>query len=414
MKNHLKKIGFSYHQTLTKPWIFNYIYGMPIEKLTYNPNYPSVKDLKKRAKARMPKFAFDYLEGGCNEEVNLSRSETDYHDVLLQPSYLKKFGGIDMSTTLFGHRYDAPFGISPIGLQGLMWPNAPEILARAAFKHNVPYILSTVSTSSIERIAEVSEGQAWFQLYHPTENSLRDDILRRLEAVQCPVLVVLVDVPSFGLRYREIKSGLSMPPKMNISNIFQAAIRPTWGIETLRHGIPSFATLKPYMEKGLDMAQLGKFMNKTFTGRVDTDKIKAIRDQWKGPMVLKGITTEEDIKASIAVGADGIIVSNHGGRQIDAGESTIVSLRKLMDTPAYREKLTMMIDGGMRSGPDIGRALATGADFTFMGRPFMYGVGALGKKGGDHTISMFKAQLKQVMEQLSCEKIADFPETLIK
>lgn len=387
---------------------------MPIENLSYNPKYPSVKDLKKRAKSRMPKFAFDYLEGGCNEEVNLLRSETDYHDVLLKPSYLKKFNGIDMSTTIFGHQYNAPFGISPIGLQGLMWPNAPEILAKAALKHNVPYILSTVSTSSIERIAEVSEGQAWFQLYHPTENTLRDDILRRLEAVNCPVLVVLVDVPSFGLRYREIKSGLSMPPKMNINNIFQAAIRPTWGIQTLKHGIPSFATLKPYMEKGLDMTQLGKFMNKTFTGRVDVDKVKAIRDKWKGKMVLKGIAAESDINHCVDLGVDGIIVSNHGGRQIDAGESTIVSLGKLLANPSYKEKLTVMIDGGMRSGADIGRALATGADFTFMGRPFMYGVGALGNAGGDHTISMFKAQLKQVMEQLSCEKIADFPETLIR
>src|SRR5690606_28113171 len=182
------------------------------------------------------------------------------------------------------HRYSAPIGISPIGLQGLMWPNAPEILARAALRHNIPYILSTVSTSSIERIAEVSEGQAWFQLYHPTEDRLRDDILARLEAVECPVLVVLVDVPSFGLRYREIKSGLSMPPRMDIKNFFQAATRPVWSFETLRAGIPEFATLKPYMSKDLNLKQLGKFMNDTFTGRVDTDKIAAIRDRWKGKL----------------------------------------------------------------------------------------------------------------------------------
>jgi L-lactate dehydrogenase (cytochrome) len=387
---------------------------MAQEDLSYNSKYPSVKDLKKKAKARMPKFAFDYLEGGCNEQVNLNRSETDYHDVLLNPQYLKKYGGINMTTELFGHTYNAPFGISPIGLQGLMWPNAPEILAKAALKHNIPYILSTVSTSSIEHIADVSEGKAWFQLYHPTENSLRDDILKRLKAVNCPVLVVLVDVPSFGLRYREIKSGLSMPPKMNISNIFQAAIRPTWGINTLLHGIPSFATLKPYMENGLDMTQLGKFMNRTFTGRVDVDKIKAIRDIWKGPLVLKGIVNEADLQTAIEIGVDGVIVSNHGGRQIDAGESTIVSLSKLLAKGNIKGKIKVMIDGGMRSGPDIGRALATGADFTFMGRPFMYGVGALGKKGGEHTIAMFKAQLKQVMEQLSCEEVKDFPNTLIK
>src|SRR5690606_17353108 len=144
-------------------------------------------------------------------------------------------------------RYSAPFGISPIGLQGLMWPNAPEILAKAAAKNDIPYTLSTVSTSSIERIAEVSEGKAWFQLYHPTENRLRDGSVRRFEAVECPVRVVLVDVPSFGLRCREVKAGLSMPPTMNISTITRAMTRPLWGIKPLQHGIPSFATLKPYM-----------------------------------------------------------------------------------------------------------------------------------------------------------------------
>ncbi|MGN0020828.1 MAG: alpha-hydroxy-acid oxidizing protein [Sphingobacterium hotanense] len=380
----------------------------------YNSKYPSVTDLKRKAKSRIPKFAFDYLEGGCNEELNLARNEHDFDDILLKPQYLHVAGDIDMSVNLFGRTYAAPFGISPIGLQGLMWPNAPEILAKAAAKHDIPYTLSTVSTSSIERIAEVSDGKAWFQLYHPTENRLRDDILRRLKDVECPVLVVLVDVPSFGLRYREIKSGLSMPPKMNIQNILQAMVCPTWGIKTLQHGIPSFATLKPYMEKGLDLAQLGQFMNRTFTGKVNVEKVKAIRDIWQGPLVLKGITTDEDMEAAIQVGADGVIVSNHGGRQIDAGESSIHSLIKLASNPVYKEKIKIMLDGGIRSGVDLGRAYAVGSDFNFMGRPFMYGVGALGDEGADHTITMFKAQLYQVMQQLTLENITQFPGRLIK
>lgn len=381
---------------------------------TYNSRYPSVADLRKKAKSRIPKFAFDYLEGGANEELNLARNESDFDDIYLKPQYLHVAGDIDMSVELFGRRYSAPFGISPIGLQGLIWPNAPEILAKAAAKHDIPYTLSTVSTSSIERIAEVSDGKAWFQLYHPTENQLRDDILRRLKDVECPVLVVLVDVPSFGLRYREIKSGLSMPPKMNISNIFQAMIRPTWGIKTLQHGIPSFATLKPYMEKGLDLNQLGKFMNRTFTGKVNYEKVKAIRDIWKGPLVLKGITTEQDLQAAIELGADGVIVSNHGGRQIDAGESSIRSLIQLNANHVYKEKIKIMVDGGIRSGVDLGRAHAVGSDFNFMGRPFMYGLGALGDQGGDHTITMFKAQLYQVMQQLTLENISQFPGRLIQ
>ncbi|WP_286751838.1 MULTISPECIES: alpha-hydroxy acid oxidase [Sphingobacterium] len=382
------------------------------QKFIYNTRYPSVEDLKIKAKKRIPKFAFDYLTGGANEELNLARNENDFDNILLKPQYLLASEEIDLSVELFGRRYSAPFGVSPIGLQGLMWPNAPEILAKAAAKNDVPYILSTVSTSSIERIAEVSDGKAWFQLYHPTENRLRDDIIQRLQAVECPVLVVLVDVPAFGLRYREIKSGLSMPPKMSIANILQTFACPTWGIETLRHGIPSFATLKPYMEKGLDLAQLGQFMNRTFTGKVDVEKIKAIRDLWKGPLVLKGIATDEDMQASIALGVDGVIVSNHGGRQLDASESSINSLIHLASNPEYKNKIKIMLDGGIRSGVDLARAHAVGSDFNFMGRPFMYGVGALGNEGGEHTINMFKTHLYQVMKQLSLSKIEDLPKRL--
>ncbi|MDQ1150949.1 L-lactate dehydrogenase (cytochrome) [Sphingobacterium zeae] len=382
------------------------------QKFEYNTRYPSVEDLKIKARKRIPRFAFDYLTGGANEELNLARNENDFDNILLKPQYLLASDEIDLSVELFGRRYSAPFGVSPIGLQGLMWPNAPEILAKAAAENDIPYILSTVSTSSIERIAEVSDGKAWFQLYHPTENKLRDDIIKRLQVVECPVLVVLVDVPAFGLRYREIKSGLSMPPKMSVSNILQTFACPTWGIETLRHGIPSFATLKPYMEKGLDLAQLGQFMNKTFTGKVDVEKIKAIRDLWKGPLVLKGIATDEDMQASIALGVDGVIVSNHGGRQLDASESSINSLIRLASNPEYKKNIKIMLDGGIRSGVDLARAHAVGSEFNFMGRPFMYGVGALGAAGGKHTINMFKTHLYQVMKQLSLSKIADFPQRL--
>lgn len=380
-------------------------------KWEYNTNYPSVADLKKKARKRVPRFAFEYLEGGCNEDVNLVRNKSELQEVKLMPYYLRPYQQPDLSTTLFGKTYDAPFGIAPVGLQGLIWPNSPEILAKAAMQHNIPYILSTVSTSSIERVAELTQGNAWFQLYHPAKNELRDDIIKRVAAAQLPVLVVLVDVPSFGFRPRDIRNGLAMPPKMSVRNILQIMGKPRWGIETLRAGIPGFATLKPYMPKGLDMAKLGMFMNQTFAGKIDEEKIKPIRDMWKGPLVLKGVVNEEDADKAVRLGIDGIIVSNHGGRQIDAGESTIHSLQRLS---AYKGKIKLMMDSGLRSGPDIARCMAVGADFVFMGRPFMYGTGALGNAGGNHTIAMFKTQLKQVMDQLGCSKVDDFPEFLIK
>ncbi|MCJ7468645.1 MAG: alpha-hydroxy-acid oxidizing protein [Maribacter sp.] len=383
-----------------------------ITNIKFNAQYPSVDDLRLRAKKKIPNFAFEYLDGGCNEDINLHKNTSEIREVELSPFYLNKHTGSDMGTTLFGQTYDAPFGISPIGLQGLMWPNAPEILAKAAFDHNIPFVLSTVSTSSIERIAEITEGQAWFQLYHPTENRLRDDIIKRAEAAGCPVLVILCDVPTFGFRPRDIRNGLAMPPKMSIKNIVQIMGKPEWALKTLVHGQPNFATLKPYMPKNLDITQLGKFMDQTFSGRLNEEKIKPIRDMWKGKLVLKGVANEVDAEIALRLGLDGIIVSNHGGRQLDAGESTIKPLTRI--AKRYGDKLTVMMDSGMRSGPDIARTLASGAKFTFLGRSFMYGVSALGNKGGDHTISLLKTQLQQVMDQLCCQRVQDFPKHLIK
>ena len=381
------------------------------KEIKINSKYPSVVDLRKKAQKRIPKFAFEYLDGGCNEDVNLHKNTAEIRDIELLPYYLSKHTGSSMKTELFGHVYDAPFGIAPVGLQGLMWPNAPEILAKSAFEHNIPFILSTVTTSSIERISEITEGKAWFQLYHPTEDAVRDDIIKRAEAAECPVLVILCDVPTFGFRPRDVRNGLAMPPKMSVKNILQILGKPNWAMQTLVHGQPNFETLKPYMPKGLDLAQLGKFMDKTFSGRLNEEKIKPIRDMWKGKLVIKGVANEADAESAIKLGLDGIIVSNHGGRQLDAGESTIKPLTRI--AAKYGDQIKVMMDSGLRGGPDIARTMASGAEFTFMGRSFMYGVAALGAKGGDHTISLLKTELQQVMEQICCEEVKDFPNHLI-
>ncbi|MCG9792556.1 alpha-hydroxy acid oxidase [Flavobacterium algicola] len=373
--------------------------------------YPSIDDLRTQAQKKIPRFAFEYLDGGCNEDVNLHRNTSDLREVQLKPNYLRDHNGSSMKTKLFGIEYDAPFGIAPVGLQGLMWPNATEILAKAAFDHNVPFVLSTVTTSNIERISEITEGKSWFQLYHPAKDDLRDDLIKRAAAADCPVLVILCDVPTFGFRPRDVRNGLAMPPKMSVANILQVMGKPEWALQTLIHGQPGFANLLPYMPKGLDLKQLGKFMNDTFSGRLNEAKIKPIRDMWKGKLVLKGVASEEDIEEAIRLGVDGVIVSNHGGRQLDAGESSINSLKRLV--AKYGDQIEIMMDSGVRSGPDVARAMACGAKFTFMGRSFMYGVSALGKKGGNHTMSLLKTELQQVMEQLNCATVEDFKNHLI-
>ena len=371
----------------------------------FNSKYPSTKDLRSLASKKIPTFAFEYLDGGCNEDVNITRNTSDIRKIELIPNYIRKSFTPNLKTKLFDKVYDVPFGVAPIGLQGLIWPNSPNIIAEASKKYNFPFILSTVSTSDIETIAKITDGEAWFQLYYPSNKTIRNDILERAKNSGCQVLVLLCDVPTFGYRPKDIKNGLAMPPKMSLKNMLQILKCPEWAFKSLLNGKPNFETLKTYMRGKMNLRQLGKFMNDTFDGRLDEEKIKPIRDIWKGKIVLKGIASEIDIEKSISLGVDGIIVSNHGGRQLDAGSSTINSMISLVKK--YEKRTTIMIDSGLRSGVDVARVMASGAKFCFLGRTFMYGVGALGNNGALHTFEMLKKQLNQVMIQIGCEKTSE-------
>jgi len=295
----------------------------------FNSEYPSVQHLIAKAKKRMPGFAFDYLAGGCFSEVNLKRNNADIREVQLQPWYLNDFKGAVQKTDLFGKTYDSAFGMAPVGLQGLMWPKSCEFLAQACVDHNIPFCLSTVGTASIETISEITNGDFWFQLYHPAEDTLRDKLLDRAWATGCRTLVILADTPTFAYRPKEIRNGLSIPPRMTVRNIFQMCTHPTWSLSQLFAGAPEFKTMKEYIPKGLNMKHLAQFMNKTFSGRLNEAKISAIRDKWKGNLIIKGIVNSEDAELCVKLGLDGLIVSNHGGRQLDRGQSTIKPLQAL-------------------------------------------------------------------------------------
>ena len=377
----------------------------------FNPKYPHTPDLKKKAKSRMPKFAFDYLEEGCMEDVGVRRNYRAIDDIQLRGNLLTPFDTCDLTVEVFGHRYAAPFGVAPVGLQGLMWPKTPEYLAKAAADKNIPFILSTVSSASLEKIAEISEGKAWFQLYNPTSDDIRSQLLTRIEEAAYPVLVVTVDVPTFGYRPRDIRNGLAMPPKMTLRNFIQMAISPRWLMETALAGQPEMQTLKPYMTMDGKTEELAAFMNRTVMGRVDAEGLKPIRDMWKGPLVLKGLITDDDVMSAIKLGADGVIISNHGGRQLDCSEAPVEPLQRL--SLKYKGKIKFFMDSGVRSGSNVAGALASGAEMIFMGRPFVYGVGALGEKGAYHTINAFYRQLEQIMNQLRCKSVSDLPNHLV-
>lgn len=354
----------------------------------------------------MPGFAFDYLDGGCHSNINLQQNTEALRQIKLMPYYLRDYPGANLQTELFGRAYSAPFGVAPIGLQGLMWPKATEYLARAAFEANIPFILSTVATADIETVAELTEGQAWFQLYHPAEDDLRDKLLARLEAANVEVLVLLADTPSFGYRPLEIKNGLSIPPRLTLKNVVQMVLHPTWSWGQLTAGPPTFATMRPYLPKGVSLKHLGLFMNKTFSGRLTKDRLAALRERWRGKLVVKGIVSDEDARTALGLGVDGLIVSNHGGRQHDTGDPAVHSLLRLAHH--FGNETTLMMDSGLRTGADVACSLACGARFTFLGRTFMYSVAALGRKGGPHAVAMLMRQLQQVMEQVACERPHDF------
>lgn len=378
-----------------------------------NVKYPSVEYLRRRAKQRMPRFSYDYLTEGCNEDINVHKNTAEIREVEVLSRYMTDYRESSMKKELFGEVYDAPFGISAVGLQGLMWPNSPEILAKTSKEHNIPFMLSTVTTMSIEECAKITDGRFWFQLYYPKNDEYRKDILKRAWDNGCRVLCLLADVPTFGYRPKDIYNGFGMPPAMYFRNIVNAATKPTWAIETLENGVlPRFKTLEKYMNKGMDLRQLGIFMDDFFDGKLTVDRIKGIQDIWPGKIVIKGMASPEDAQTALDLNVDGVIVSNHGGRQLDAGPSSIATLKPILDV--LKGKMTVMMDSGMRSGPDIANCIASGAEFCFLGRAWMYGVGALGKKGGDQVAQILKREFLQVMQQLNCDKVEHLPDYLIR
>ncbi|HCH31636.1 MAG TPA: alpha-hydroxy-acid oxidizing enzyme [Oceanospirillaceae bacterium] len=360
-----------------------------------------VADLKHRARQRIPRFAFDYIEEGCNAGDALVNNRQSLSQVALRPDYLSAYHQPTLTTRLMGQRYAAPLGIAPLGLSGLIWPDASAMHARAAKVANIPFVLSTVSTMSIEEAGDYAQDNFWFQLYPPSDDAMLRDLLHRAKQAGCQNLVVTVDVPSSSRRIKAIKSGLSVPPRITAANVLQAALRPAWSWATVKHGLPQFANMRPYMTGDLSsMDSAAEFMRLHFRRVVDADLVQQIRKQWQGNLIIKGICHLADAQQAVALGADGIIVSNHGGRQLDAGLSPVQTLAEISHQLA--QKTCVMADSGVESGVDVGRYLALGAEAVFAGRPFLYGVAAHGEAGATHTIDLLLAELEQLMSQLHC------------
>ena len=313
-----------------------------------------------------------------------------------------------LKTSALGVEYDVPFGIAPLGLSGLIWPKAAEYHATAAKKANIPYILSTLASTSIETAAECAGSNLWFQLYPPKDQEIRLDLMHRARQVGCNNLVVTIDVPVAGRRPNDIKNGLSVPPKISLGSIYQTLLRPSWAMATALNGMPQFANMQPYMDKLSNLEDVANYIRSTLKEPVDLAMLKELRQQWSGKLIVKGVLSVEDAKLVASINADAIIVSNHGGRQLDLAYSPVEMMQEIVD--AVGDQLELYVDSGVESGVDIARYLALGAKMVFSGRPYMYGVGAYGQAGADQCIEIFYRELEQVMNQLGCSS----PHELVK
>lgn len=359
--------------------------------------YPMIDDLIPKAHRRVPRYAIDYLEHGAGRERLVEKNKTAFDSVRITPRYMRTLDGLSPATELFGNRYDLPIAIAPVGMGSLIWPGAEMINAKAAAKNNIPMILSTVACATIEAMSVATEGRLWYQLYSPRDETIRWDLLRRAKAAGIDVIVLTVDVPVPPRRERTIRSGLSVVPKVTLGNVIRAALHPLWTFEIVRGGMPLFQNFEPYIPSGASFQEAADFVRGQFGRSITLDEVKAIRDRWKGRLIIKGILHPEDAKAAVSLGADGILVSNHGGRGSDAAPPSIEALPGIAQ--AVGQDAAILLDSGVRSGLDVLRACSLGADFVLLGRPFFYGIAALGRHGANHVVDILRDELTHAMRQ---------------
>lgn len=366
--------------------------------------YPSISDLEKKAEKRIPKVSWLYLQSGTGRNVAADRNRSSFDKYALLPSFVKGKLDVNLQTSLFGHDYQVPFGVAPVGLTGLIWPKSELFLAKSANKYGYPYCLSTVATQTPEAVGEKVGNMGWFQLYPPKDPAIRADILKRAKDSGFHTLIITADVPAPGRREESRKSGMSLPVKFTPKMIWDGITHPKWTVNTLAEGLPTLRTVSAYSESK-DMKSAAEYARFKFRGDLDWNYIKEVKELWDGPVILKGILSPADAIKAAEEGLDGICVSNHGGRQFDGAPAALDALPEI--AKVVGDKMKIIFDSGITSGLDIIKALALGADFVLLGKAFMYGCAALGEKGADHVADILIEDITNNMKQLGVTTIED-------
>lgn len=370
-------------------------------------DYPAIIDLAQKAKKRIPHVAWEYLQSGTGDEDLVERNRTAFQKITFLPQFCKGELAPTLETTLFGQKYAAPFGIAPVGLTGLMWPRVEHYLAATANRYQIPYTLSTVATETPETVGQHIGNMGWFQLYPPREKELRQSLLKRAKDAGFHTLIVTADVPMPSRRERTKRAGLRMPPKITPRMIWEGVTHPAWTIATLKNGLPRLRTVEAYA-KHSNMQFVSNMVGNRLGGTLSWDYCKLLKEEWDGPIILKGVLHPKDAEKAVAIGMDGIVVSNHGGRQFNGAMTSIEALPAIVKAVNGRTKI--LFDSGVRTGLDVMRALSLGADFVLLGRGFVYGVAALGQYGGDHVTEILMDDLKNNLVQLGMENIKQLTE----
>jgi len=370
--------------------------------------YPGVSDLKAQARRQIPHFVWEYLDSATGIEAVPRRNRAALDAVLMRPSALHGEVTPDLTCRLMGQDYPAPFGIAPVGMSGLVWPDAERRLARFAAGARVPYGLSTVATRTPEEVGPLAGGMGWFQLYPPRDPEILADMLDRVRSAGFATLVLTVDVPVASRRERQTRSGLTNPPRLTPRLAWQVARRPVWALGTLRHGMPRMRTLDRYItqeERLPSTAHVGYLLR----AAPDWDYVAALRERWDGPLVLKGVCEPEVAQRAEGAGVDAVWVSTHAGRQFDGAPGAADLL------PGIRAAtgLPVIFDSGVEGGLDVLRALALGADFVMMGRAWHYALGALGEAGPAHWHDILVKDMQSCMAQIGARRLSDLPGRLV-